>query len=202
MPLNDDAVYLPARGYIYTAPRGTAAPSLSDIQAIPDTEPSGWDNLGHTSEDDLPAWGHDGGDPEVKGTWQNRSLRSVVTEAAKEYLTFNAHQVSRQVFQYYWGRGDGGSEPGSFVLSANDGQNPERAFLIVIVDGQRRAAFYAPRVSLSREDDLELDTDSFMALPIRATILQQTGQEFARWISPAFDESGSTGGSSEEEVTA
>lgn len=190
MPLNDDAVYLPARGYIYTAPTGTTAPTMTDIQAVPETDPTGWDNLGHTSNDDLPSWSHDGGDPEVKGTWQNQSLRSVVTEAATEYLTFNAHQVSREVFSYYWGRGDGGSEDGSFVLSGLGGQNPERAFLIIIIDGDRRAAFYAPRVSLSRDDDLELDTDSFMALPIRATILQQTGAEFARWISPSFQAAG------------
>lgn len=197
MAMDDDAVILSALGFILTAERGTAAPTKTEIAAIPDSIPTSWNNIGHTSRDDLPSWGHDGGDPEVKGTWQNEALRSVVTEVATEFVTFNAVQLSREILEFYTGRGNGAAtdgtiEEGVYHASLRGGRNPERALLIVVIDGDRWGAFYAPRVSLSREDDIELDSEEFMAFPLRATLLQQTGMPFYDWIGPTIDGEGST----------
>jgi hypothetical protein len=41
------------------------------------TLPNNWRSIGHTSRGDLPELGYDGGDTEVRGTWQNESLREV-----------------------------------------------------------------------------------------------------------------------------
>lgn len=192
MGMNGDEVILAATGYILTAEPGTAAPSETEIKAIPDTIPDDWANIGHTSRDDLPAWSMDGGDNEVKGTWQNASFRSVVTETPTETLTFTAHQVNREILSYYTGRGDGNGTDGTpdenvYHASAKFGQNPERALLIVVIDGARWCAFWAPRVSISRDDDLELDSEEFMAFPLKATFLEQDGMPFYDWISPKLD---------------
>lgn len=192
MAQNEDEVILAATGYILTAERGTVAPEERDIRRIPDVIPEEWADIGHTSREDLPSWGVDGGEPEVKGTWQNQALRSVVTEAPTESLSMVVHQVNREILAYYTGRGTGENAEGQrdenvYHASARFGQNLERALLIVIVDGDRWCAFYAPRVSFSRDDDIELDSEEFMTFPLKATFLQESGMPFYDWISPQLD---------------
>lgn len=189
MAMQDDAVYLPAIGYIYKGDVGTEAPSVSELDDFPKDPPSDWENMGHTSRDDLPSWGHDGGDPEVMGTWQKRNFRSVVTEAATEELTINVHQLTADNLEMFFGRGDGGDEPGEYSADAEDGQNPEYALLIVIVDGKRKAAFWSPRCSFTRDGDLELDAEEFLTLPIKATLLEEEGMPFFKFIADSIGSS-------------
>src|SRR5690606_27444228 len=82
MALNDDAVITPAVGHILTAEPGTPNPSALEIDGFdPEEGFVDWENLGHTSRDGWPELGFGGGDCEVRGAWQNASLRTVTTEA-------------------------------------------------------------------------------------------------------------------------
>lgn len=183
MALNDDAVFTASKGYVYVAPINTAAPTPADVTAFDPAEGfTGYESIGHTSAEDLPEFGYDGGDTEVRGTWQNAALKEVVTEAVSDYVTFNVHQFDEQALSLYYGVTDPGSTAGVFAVQEAGSKTIERAILIVIVDGDTAVAFHAGRSSVRRNDAISLDTDSFAYMPLRATFVKGTGPLFS-WIS-------------------
>lgn len=184
MALNDNSVVLPAVGYIYVAAVDTASPTPAEIESFdPTTGLAGWTQIGHTSRDDLPVFGFDGGDAETLGSWQNASLRRVTTEAAQDYVTFNALQLDEQVLSYYYGVSNPGSTVGKFDVTDSSVSGIETALLIVIVDGDATVGFHASKVSMGREDSIELAIDEFVAVPLRASILKSGSNPLFSWLS-------------------
>ena len=143
---------------------------------------TGWTNIGHTSRGDLPEFGFEGGDTEVKGTWQNESLREVVTDPVADYLTLMLHQFDTQAFELYYGT-DASTESGVFGVANGNPAPVEKALLIVIVDGSRKVAFYSPKASLRRDDSISLAVDEFATLPIRATFLKYSNTNKFEWVA-------------------
>ena len=47
-------------------------------------------------------------------------------------------------------------------------------------------AFSATKASIRRDDSIEMATDEFATMPVRATFLKQTGMNLFRWIVPAL----------------
>ncbi|ASJ79537.1 major tail protein [Mycobacterium phage Kalnoky] len=187
MALNDDAVLTAAVGYVYTAPVGTAAPTPAQLKTLNLTDtglwtPTGWDSIGHTSRGDMPEFGFDGGDTEVRGSWQKKKLREVTTEDPVDYLTLFLHQFDEQAFELYYGA-NASTTPGVFGVSAASGDPTEKAFLVVIVDGDERVGFHAHKASVRRDDAIQLPTDDFAALPVRATFLQHNNELLFSWIN-------------------
>lgn len=185
MALNDNAVVLPARGFIFTAPVGTASPTPSEIDAFDPAVGtiSGWEPLGHTARDELPVFGFDGGDTEVKGTWQNASLREVVTEVATDYVTFNLHQMDESSMGLYYGVTNPGSTVGKFDVTDTSTSPIQRALLIIIVDGTTNVGFHSTKTSIRREDAIELAIDEFIFMPVRATFLKHNTEALFSWLS-------------------
>jgi hypothetical protein len=184
MALNDNAVVTPAVGYIYVAPVDTASPTPAQIEEFDSaTGIVGWTQVGHTSRDDLPVFGFDGGDSEVKGTWQNASFKRVVTEVAQDYVTFNALQLDETVLSYYYGVTNPGTTVGKFDVSEASTSGIDVALLIVIVDGSATVGFHASKVTMSREDSIELAVDEFAAVPLRASILKSGSNPLFSWLS-------------------
>lgn len=184
MALNDNAVITPATGYIYIAPVDTASPTPADIEAFdPATGLTGWTQLGHTSRDDLPVFGFDGGDTETRGTWQNASLKRVTTEVAQDYVTFNALQFDEQVFTFYYGETSPGTVVGKFDVNNPSTSGIDTALCIVIVDGEATVGFHASKVTMGREDSIELAVDEFAAVPLRASILKSGTNPMFSWLS-------------------
>lgn len=184
MAINPNAVILPAKGYIYVATVGQAAPTPAEIDTFdPTVGITGWDNMGHTARDELPVFGFDGGDTEVLGTWQNAAFREVVTEVATDYVTFNAHQFDEQSLGLYYGVTDPGSVDGVFEVDEVSVTPIEKAILIVITDGSTNIALHATRVSIRREDSIELAVDEFAFMPLRATFLKNDTDPLMTWIS-------------------
>ncbi|ASU78492.1 hypothetical protein CDG81_09605 [Actinopolyspora erythraea] len=185
MALDDNAVLLAARGDIYTAPSGTAAPTPTVIGSY--TDGSGlaadWVNIGHTSREELPAFGYEGGDTETLGTWQASALRETITDPAVDYVTFNLHQFDENALSLYYGVTDYGSTAGSFDVQDSSVSTIKKALLIVMVDGDVNVAFYSPNASFRREDSIELAVDSLASLPLRATFLKMSGNPLFSWIS-------------------
>jgi hypothetical protein len=52
-----------------------------------------------------------------------------------------------------------------------------------IVDGANSLGLYLPKVSISSEDDVEVDPEGFLSFPLRATVLQVTNQNLMEWIA-------------------
>jgi hypothetical protein len=143
--------------------------------------PNGWKNIGHTSRGDLPEFGYDGGDTEVRGTWQNESLREVETKPLADFLKLTLHQFDVDTFELYYGK-DAAGEAGVFGVTGNAAP-VEKALLIIIVDGSAKVGFYSPKASLRRDDSVSLKTDEFAALPVRATFLKLGSANKYQWVN-------------------
>jgi hypothetical protein len=188
MALNDDAVLTAAVGHVYTGGVGVAvAPTAAQLDTLDLLAPegwvtaTGWTSVGHTSRNDMPEFGFEGGDTEVRGTWQNDKLREVVTEAAADYLILYLHQFDEDAFALYYGP-NAGTTAGEFAVSGNT--NPsEKAFLVIIEDGDVRIGFTAAKASLRREEAIQLPVDDFASLPIRATFLKHASEPAFKWIN-------------------
>ena len=171
--LIDSAVLIPGTGHMYTAPAETAMPANLTAPASP------WEDLGHTSRDDGLTITRDGGDSETIGTWQNPSLRER-RDPTTFAITAFAHQVDNEVLQMYFGPGDI-SVAGQFGVTSSTA-TIERAMYIRIIDGTNEAGLYLPKVSISSDDDVEVDVEGFLAFPIRMTVLQVTGSNLMTWL--------------------
>lgn len=186
MALDNNSLFTAARGDIYVGPVGTTAPTPQDISAF--TPAVGlslpWDHIGHTSRENLPEFGFEGGDTETRGTWQNEALREVTTEPAVDYVTFQLHQFDRRGLSLYYGAdNDPLALPGEFLVMGSPTSGTELALCMVITDGDAKIAFYARKVSIRREDAIQMSVDEFAALPLRATFLKDGSHELYRWIS-------------------
>ena len=192
MAMNDNAVITAARGWIYTAPVGTASPSVADVADFdPAVGFAGWETIGHTSLDELPEFGFDGGETETRGTWQNATFRQVITEVASDYVTMNVHQFDENVLGLYYGTSNGGAEAGRFSVQNAPTATVDRALFIVIVDGDIKVGFWATKAAFGREDAISLDTDSFAFFPLRATFLKYETSPMYDWIGPEIGVIGS-----------
>lgn len=185
MALNDDAVFTAAKGYIYTAPVGTSPPTPAAINSFnPDTGLLvAWSSLGHTSREELPEFGFDGGETETRGTWQNEALKSVTTEVAVDYVTFSLHQFDEEALSLYYGVANASSVTGEFSVSGAATSSTDRALCIVIQDGGLSIAFYARKSAIRRDEAISIAVDEFAALPLRATFLKDGTNPLFSWIS-------------------
>lgn len=178
MAENNDAVLTAGAGWVFLAPPNTLSPTDDKVSPLVGSfNPAGldvaWAPVGHTSRDDLPEFGSDGGDTEVRGSWQNSSLRQVVTETAVDFVTLNLLQFDNETLALYYGQANAlVNGERRFRVKSAPTSTVEKALLVVIVDGDTSVGFYAPKVSIKREDAISLATDDFGALPVRATFLQ------------------------------
>lgn len=173
MALNDSAVLIPGTGQLYIAPSETAQPASLTAPASP------WESFGHTSREDGLTITRDGGDSEVIGSWQNPSLRER-RDPTTFALTAFLHQVDNNVLEAYFGPGDV-TVAGAFGVTSAVA-TIERALYVRIIDGDNEADLYIPKVSISSEDDVEVDVEGFLAFPVRMTVLQATGSNLMTWL--------------------
>lgn len=167
MALDDAAVIIPGTGLVFVAPAGTAVPSDKTNPEAP------WRDLGHTSIDDGLTITKDGGDSNVLGTWRNPALRDR-RDPVVFALTVHLLQFSNDTLSMYFGAGDT-TVDGVFGVALIPAP-VELAMFIRIVDGANEIQLYLPKVSVSSDDDVEVDVENFLAFPVRATILGITGQ--------------------------
>ncbi|ASR77128.1 major tail protein [Mycobacterium phage MyraDee] len=197
MALNDDAVITAAVGYLFTAPPGTAAPTPQELDALNletfATLAPAWEQIGHTSRDDMPEFGYDGGETEVRGTWQKKRLREVESgDPVADSVTVVLEQFDLGSLELYYGE-NASTVNGEFGVDGNF-KPVERAFLVIIVDGETRIGFYAAKASIKRDDSIDLPVDGFAGLPVKATFLDMAGQLLYKWISKALLTKPTSGG--------
>jgi hypothetical protein len=173
--LNDSAVLIPGTGEIWVAPAETAVPAALTAPPAP------WENLGHTSREDGLTITRDGGDSETVGTWQNPVLRER-REPTTFAITAFLHQVTNDVLEMFFGPGDVDVD-GQFGVTSSTA-TIERALYARIIDGTNEVGLYVPKVSISSEDDVEVDVENFLAFPVRMTVLQVTGSNLMTWVGP------------------
>jgi len=188
MAYNDSAVLTAATGFVYTGDVDTVAPTPTEIGAGLDLldpsawSASGWVDVGHTSRGDLPEFGSDGGEQEIKGTWQKQKLRNVVSDSPVDYVSVVLNQFDADALELYYGA-NSSTEVGVFGVVGDVVEAVEKAIFIVIEDGDTQLGFWAPKASITRDDSITLATDEFSALPIKATFLSSGDLNLFEWIN-------------------
>lgn len=182
MALNNDAIFTAAKGHVYTAPI-PASPAALVVRPTPAEiaafDPAvglgaGWNELGHTDREDLPEFGFEGGDTETRGTWQNAVMREVITEAATDYLILTLNQFDEEALSLYYGvENSADALAGEYVVDDVATATVERSMAMVVIDGDYKIGFYAPKVSIRRDDSMEMAIDEFTKMPLRMSFLKQ-----------------------------
>lgn len=142
---------------------------------------NGWRSVGHTSRGTLPEFGFEGGDAEMKGSWQKKKLREIQKDDPVDYLTVVLHQFDSDALSLYYGP-NGSSTPGVFGVSSGV-EAAEKAGLVVIEDGDLRLGFHFHKASVKRDDKIELPIDDLASLPVKFTFLDYNSELLFSWIS-------------------
>ncbi|MFB7643886.1 hypothetical protein ACFC0S_03180 [Streptomyces sp. NPDC056084] len=181
MALVDDAAFVAAGGYIYIADADKPKPTAITDPLAPG---AGWESIGHTSRDELPEFGRDGDDPEIKGSWQNAKLRSTNPDVTYS-ITFKSIQASPETYGLYFGAGPGAVQADkSFRIPATPVPQV-KALLVVLVDGTKFLPLWHPRVSLLGSDAVAMAVDDFVSFPIKGTFLGSStiGNAIGEWAT-------------------
>ena len=173
MAFNSDSVLKPTRADFYWAKTGTPKPA--DIFGV---IPSPWDNMGHSSIEDILNVSTEGGEPTQLGSLQNTSLRTSVSAAVRSF-TVNFLQWDAPTLKMYYGANTEISADGT-VRIPEQPLPSEGAWLAVLSDGDARGGFYATKCSAIGDGDFSIsDTDSLAQLPIRFTPISVEGAAHA-----------------------
>lgn len=176
--LKDAATLVIGSGNYFTAAVGTALPT--DL-LNPGVE---WENVGHTSIEDIFSIASDGGDATTIGTLQAAALRTKYAPRT-ETFNFTLQQFDEDSLKLYFGANAPTTEDGLIGIPASNPQPTQRAFLAVFVDGSHVFAFYAPKAELFRADDMSLsDTESLAGLPIGVKPLTYGSNIYGYAVTP------------------
>lgn len=159
---------IPGHGAIFIAPANTALPATPlTAFTLTGAAPAGWENLGHTSKDNLPAFGRDGGDKSVLDSWLADGIATVYAPTSWT-LGINPIQVDKNSLDLGFG-GNFDTDGGYIVPGTNTGA--AKALVLLMTDGTATMLFYMPNTSVVLGDVPSLDTTKFLEIPLSATIL-------------------------------
>ena len=188
MAYQDDAVLIPGRGAVLIAPAGTPSPTFAAakkwvadgaIGALGEFQP-----LGYTSEEDLPKFDADTDGGEKKGAWENDSLRLTKTKIT-ESITVTAIEWNQQTLTHRFGPGKVVAADGRFEFP-DVYTSTEVAILVLMIDGLDVFGFHYTKAATSPDDSIELDPEKFAGMPIKYTILKQTGAPKGSFLGPSL----------------
>lgn len=191
MALNNASTLVVKTGRFYIAPEGTEAPADKASLLAPTTP---WEELGHTSVEDILSWATEGGESTTLGSLQAPSLRTT-TSPRTESFTTTLLQWDEATLPFYFGE-NMELIPGSTILyGVNSNPSPViKALLIVLEDGQNVFPIYAPSASIGRGDDLSIDsTEDLAGLPVQINLQNYNGNKWAFAVGPVDVVSADTG---------
>lgn len=177
MAINDKSTLVVGSGNYLLAPVGTEMPA--DL-----TNPGvDWENVGHTSLEDVFTTTSEGGEATVIGTLQKKNLRTTYS-ARTETLGFTLQQFDTAGLKLYYGS-NAPTLPSGALGVPTDPQPTETAFLAVFIDGENVFAFYAAKAEVFRSEDMSIaDTESLAGLPLGVTPLVYQDNDWAYAVTP------------------
>ena len=158
---------VPGHGTLFIAPVNTAVPATPLTAFGLATVPAGWDNLGHTSKDNLPAFTRDGGDKTSLDTWLADAVGAVYASTSWS-LGFNSVQVDKNSLDLSF-NGSFDTDGGYIVPGSDNGI--AKALFLLMTDGTGKLGFYIPNTLITLGDSPSIDPTKFFELPISASIL-------------------------------
>lgn len=161
MAKNDAAVLVVGAGNFYTAAVGTARPaSLSTPPSSP------WENIGHTSLEDIVTFTSEGGEGTTLGTLQSKALRTTFAPRIESF-NINLQQFDRRSLKFYFGSNSTVETVYGDLQVPQSPAPTEVAFLAIFVDGTNYFGLYAPKAEIFRSTDVAVgDAESLVSLPL------------------------------------
>ena len=198
MAIKDGATLVINTGNYFMAEVGTAAPA--DLLQ-PGAE---WENVGHTSLEDILALTSEGGEATTLGTLQAPQLRMAYSNRS-ETMRVVLQQFDGPSLKLFFGSNmKATAEDARFHGVPSKPNATKAAFMAIYIDGANVFALWAPSVEVLRGDDFEIsDTESLVGLPldIKPMFYTPSGSQTANawtWaltpIEPAPDATGATAG--------
>lgn len=178
MAKNDNATLVVGSANFFTAPVGTSMPaSLSVVPASP------WENVGHTSLEDIFSIASEGGEATTLGTLQAKALRTTYSPRTESFAV-TVQQFDRKSLRLYYGKNAPLLANGTLGVPANPVPT-DKAFLVIFVDGANRFGLYAPKTEIFRADDVAIaDAESLVGLPLSVKPLLYSTNDWAYALTP------------------
>lgn len=180
----DNAVFLPGRGAVLIAEPLAGIPNLEAIQGWISAGATGdvqsgdktYTPIGHTSLDELPTIDSDTEGGEVKGSWENPSLRQTSTTTT-DSITVTPIQWTQEALQHRFGAdGSVDGKLGTFTIPKIY-KASEVSIMVVILDSQGPLVIQYNRAVSAPEGGIEPDPENFLGIPTKYTILNPTDGE-------------------------
>ena len=182
MSVKDDATLVIGAGNYFTAASGTALPADLTAPGV------AWENIGHTSLEDVIAFASEGGDATTLGTLQKKVLRTKYSPRS-ETMKINLQQFDTASLKLYYGSNAIVTADG-LVGPHQDPQPTNKAYLAIFVDDENIFAIYAPDAEFFRADDVAVtDTESLVSLPINVKPVVYSTNTYAFAVTPLGDSS-------------
>lgn len=160
--LDDSAVVIPGEGHYYFDRTGTA------VRPTDPFNPTGLEEVGHTSRESPMTLTQDGGERTTHGSWQNAALRESISPVTQS-VAFSLLQWNEDTYELYYGQS---AMDGDYFNVPKGTPSPvEGSMYIRIDDGGQFADFWLPRVSILRAENVEMDPENLTGFPVSATIL-------------------------------
>lgn len=173
----DEAVFKPTTGHYYIGPVGTAFPTTP---LIPDDP---WEEMGHTSIEDLLSISSEGGEATILGTLQSPSMRTSYSPRS-ETFAFTLQQLDDASLKLYFGS-NMISVTGGLLGVPSAPVATQNAFTVIFEDGENYFGFYAPKAEILRGDDFSMpDTENFAGLPLAVKPLNYLTNAWAYAVTP------------------
>lgn len=189
MALVDDAVVKVGTGHYYVQDYNSTTPvapptTTAALLALAGT-PGDWNEIGHTSLEDILSISSEGGEATILGTLQNPTLRTAYSPRS-EAMAIILHQADAAGLKLYYGSNLAEISTGSIFSGVPTNPVPSvKTFLAVFSDGAQVFAFYAAKAEIFRGDDLEVsDTESLLGLPLNIKPLQHGSNAYTYAVTP------------------
>lgn len=174
----DEAVFQPGTGGVFISEVGHEPPTIAELTSWISgdrTLPIGdWTPIGYTSVEDLPALGTETEGGEKMGVWENADFR-MTPVTTTDTVSVKPVQWSEIPLTHRFGAGTTVDRSKGTAYVRATYIPVEVAIMVLILDGDKPLAISYYRAASSPDGDLELDRESYAALPIKYTVLGVTG---------------------------
>ena len=161
---------IPGQGWVLIGEKDADVPDIAKWDPTKPTVLTGFTVLGHTSKDNPPALSKDGGETELKDTWDVPGLRAE-TSVVKWSCTVNAVSVTQSVLELAFPGGKWDASTKTMKVPAN-ASTVTKAVLILMKDAVAGyAGIYIPAGSIALGEAPSIATDGFFELQLNIAAL-------------------------------
>lgn len=183
MTLNDNATIVFDAGNYFTATYSPTSPVAMPADLL--APGASFDNIGHTSLDEVLRMASEGGDATQIGSLQNRTLRTKYSDRTDSILV-TLEQFDTKSLKLYYGKNATVGANGE-VQVPTKGEPTIATFLAVFADGDNVFAIYAPKAEIFRADTIAVPQDGLAGLPLAVKPVKHGDNNWAYAITPLGD---------------